>query len=177
MNMALPAVKKDPEVEKYISDLVGALTDPILCWPGYEEDKPPKDFKELITIQRLLENMCALKENRGPQGTDAEVCWYLSTKSLDGPIGDIWTRIYQYCFTKTRECLRREVPGDLRVDDLSDYEMNYHLIPFKRWIYKKRCERRKALDREEKKARKEVTSQEKLELQPAMFDLSGSVPT
>jgi hypothetical protein len=162
--------KVDPNVAKYISDIVGTLIDPILCWPGYEDDKPPKEFMEIITIQRLLENMAALHEDREPLGTDAEVSWYISTRSFEGPMPHEWCKIYQYCFTKTRENMNKDVPDDLRIDNLTDYEMNYHLLPLKRWIYQKRCEHRKEIDRQEKKSQREESKQQKIDLQPSMFE-------
>ena len=162
--------KVNQNVTKYISEFVGTLTDPILCWPGYEQDKPPKEYMETITIQRLIENMAALHENREPMGTDAEAAWYISTRSFESPMTHEWCKIYQYCFTKTMECLHKDVPADLRVDELTDYEMNQYLLPLKRWIYRKRCEHRKELGRQERKELKEEAKQQKIVLQPSMFE-------
>ncbi|MDD5701048.1 MAG: hypothetical protein PHU23_03265 [Dehalococcoidales bacterium] len=171
MTTITPAnTRDDPKVAKMISELVGTLTDPILAWPQYADMKPPDFYREIITIQRLLENMNALHENREPLGTDAEAAWYISTRSFEAPMDDTWVRIYGYCFTKTWESLNREVPEDLRVDKLSDYEMNYHLLPFKRWLYQQRCQIRKVYDRQERKDRKEGEKLQQLDLQPAMFE-------
>ena len=39
-------------------------------------------------------------------------------------MGYEWTHIYSYCFTKAMEFMKVEVPADLRVDKLSDYDMH-----------------------------------------------------
>ncbi len=163
--------KVNRATDVWISDLVGALSDPIICWAGYEDDKPPDDFLGIIKIQRLLENMVAVKENREPLGTDAEAAWYLSTASLAQPISENWCRIYEYCFTKTMMAMKKEVPAELRVDKLEDYDLNYHLIPLKRWLYRVRSERRKGIAKTERQEQREQAKQEKTALQPAMFEL------
>jgi hypothetical protein len=165
------ANKMDPKVDGWISDLVGALSDPIVCWPGYEDDKPPDDFLGIIKIQRLLENMVAIKENREPLGTDAEAAWYLSTVSLAQPISENWCRVYRYCFTKTMATLKKEVPTDLRFDTLDDYDLNYHLLPLKRWIYRVRSEHRKATAKVQRQEQHEQIKQTKELMQPRMFEL------
>jgi hypothetical protein len=120
--------------------------------------------------------MVALREDRDPVGTDAEAAWYISTRSLDSPIDSEWCKIYQYCFTKTMESMKKDVPEDLRVDKLTDYEMNYHLLPFKRWIYqtrsKAREERSRLERREQKEAAKQQQAEQQAEMQPSIFDFA-----
>ena len=55
------------QAEDWISDLVGALTDPIICH-GNELDAPPEKIRTAITLQRLIENMAAQRENRNLSG-------------------------------------------------------------------------------------------------------------
>ncbi len=73
----------DPRVDRAISDLVGSLTDPIICHKGQEE-KPPEWLRNAITLERLVMNLAAQK-GETPTGTDAEAAWYLSTASLEFP--------------------------------------------------------------------------------------------
>lgn len=58
-------------IEKGVDELVGALTDPIIVFPGGWGDTLPEWLKTAITLERLEMNMKAL---RGEEmtGTDAE---------------------------------------------------------------------------------------------------------
>lgn len=164
----MSAITEDKNVSKMVSEIVGNLTDPIICWPGYERDFMPDEMKNRVIIQRIAENMLANKEEREPRGTDAEVCWYLSTASQVAPMDSMWTRIYQYCFTKTMP----NCPEDLKVEELDNYDMS-HLIHFKIWLYEKRCAGRKDLERAERRTIREAAQQEKIVLQPVMFEMKG----
>ena len=170
------AVEKDAKINQnidrkadgWISDLVGALTDPIICY-GNNLDRPPEKIQEAITMQRLIENILAVKENRTPLGTDAEAAWYLSTASLETPLPSEWVRIYMYTFNKTCKMTKTEVPEDLRQEELSQYEMGL-LLGLKQWIYKVRTENRKEKDRIRRQEERVQVKQEKEALQPKMFE-------
>ena len=82
-------------VEQGISDIVGVFTDPIIVFPGGWGDSLPDWLKSAITMERLIENVRALKE-REMTSTDAEACAYLMTVSLTQPIDSDWTQIYLY---------------------------------------------------------------------------------
>ncbi|MDD5537362.1 MAG: hypothetical protein PHF12_00170 [Candidatus Omnitrophica bacterium] len=90
----------ETSIEKGISDIVGALADPILVFPGGWGDSLPDWLKTSITLERLEMNMRALKGEE-PTGTDAEACAYLMTVSLTQPIDSDWTQIYLYVAGKT----------------------------------------------------------------------------
>ncbi|MCK4387796.1 MAG: hypothetical protein KAW00_03395, partial [Dehalococcoidia bacterium] len=62
-------------VEKGISDIVGVFCNPIIVFPGGWGDTLPEWLKTSITLERLMENMKALK-GESPTGTDAEACAY-----------------------------------------------------------------------------------------------------
>lgn len=160
--------KEEQKVNGWISDLVGALTDPIICHPQWMES-PPEKIRIAITLQRLIENGLAMKEKGTPLGTDAECAWYLSCTSLVGPLSSEWIRIYQYVFTKTCAVMQTEVPEELRQETLDNYEMGL-LLGLKQWIYRTRSENRKDHDRAERREHKEKAEQEKIELQPKMFE-------
>jgi hypothetical protein len=159
---------------KAISEMVGIFTDPIVTCRG-NLNRPPGFFMEVITLERLIMNMEALKGKEIMAG-DAEASWYISSASLEAPLDEEWTRIYMYCFTKTMRACKREVPADCVQETLSKYEMD-ELIRLKRWIYKVQSERRHAADiqerreeREQKKKEETVKKEEKVKLQPALFD-------
>ncbi len=160
-------------VEKGISDIVGVFTDPILVFPGGWGDTLPEWLKNAITLERLIENIRELKGEE-MTGTDAEACAYLYTASLTQPMDSDWNQIYLYIATKTYEKQRTkesgvEMPKDIRVDSLSDYQMQ-HLNHLKAWIYQKRIAVRLERERAERRQKKEEEAAEKKALQPALFD-------
>ena len=163
----------EQQMNKGISDIVGALTDPIIVFPGGWGDTLPDWLKTAITLERLEMNMKALKGEE-MTGTDAEACAYLMTVSLTQPIDSDWTQIYLYVAGKTYEKWRTKesgttMPADIRVDALNDYQMS-ELKRFKDWLYahrvKARLERGKA---ERQQKREERAARSKAE-QPALFE-------
>jgi len=164
----------EKQLEKGISDIVGVFTDPILVFPGGWGDTLPEWLKGAITMERLMMNVESLKTGQ-MTGTDAEACAYLMTVSLTQPIDSDWTQIYLYVAGKVYEKHRTKesgatMPEDIRVDQLSDYQMQ-HLDRLKDWLYRRRTTIRQERDRAERRERKETEVAEKKELQPALFDL------
>jgi hypothetical protein len=163
----------DKQVERGISEIVGALTDPIIVMPGGWGDTLPEWIKTTITLERLVENMKAI---RGEEmtGTDAEACAYLYTASLSGPMDSDWVKIYLYIAGKVYERgLGKDtggtLPDDIRVDSLNDYQ-KMHLRRLKDWIYRTRSRMRLERDRAERRQQKEKAIAEKKERQPALFE-------
>jgi len=162
------ATERKPE--RWISDIVGALTDPIIVMPGGWGDSLPDWVKPAITLERFLEN---IKHSRGeePTGTDAEAMAYLYTASLEAPMDHDWSQIYLYIAGKTmRQHKKVEMPEDIRVESINRTQQE-DLARLKRWIYNTRTRARQDRDRAERREIKETTAAEKKELQPALFDL------
>ncbi len=160
-------------VEKGISEIVGALTDPIIVMPGGWGDTLPDWIKTSITLERMVENMKALKGEE-MTGTDAEACAYLYTACLTAPPSHDWGQIYLYIATKVYEKWRTKesgvtMPEDIRVESL-DADQVRDLNRLKAWIYKKRIEVRLDRDRAERRQSKEEESQRKKAERPALFD-------
>jgi len=153
--------------DSMVSDLVGIFTDPMLVFPGGWGDTLPSWIKEAITIDRLE---ASIKSSRGEEvtGTDSEACAYLYTAGLTAPMDSDWTRIYLYVSTRTYSRYKgKEVPEDIRVESLSDYQMG-ELRRLKDWIYQKRVrQERERTDR--RLEREEAETQRKAE-QPELFD-------
>ena len=157
-------------IEKGISDIVGVFTDPILVMPGGWGDTLPDWLKQAITLERLIENMKALKGEE-MTGTDAEACAYLYTASLEAPMDHDWTQIYLYIAGKTYQRHKQgEMPEDIRVESLRDDQLR-DLNRLKEWIYRQRARIRLERDRAERRQQKEVAVAEREALQPALFDL------
>lgn len=132
----------EEKVEKGISDLVGALQDPIIVWPGGWGESVPEWLKTQITLERLVENMKALKGEE-PTGTDAEACAYLMTASLSFPMDHDWAQIYLYIATKEMRAKNKDnPPADIAIDEISEYQMK-KLNGLKDWIYRHRTQSRR----------------------------------
>lgn len=156
-------------IEKGISDIVGALADPILVFPGGWGDSLPEWLKTSITLERLEMNMRALKGEE-PSGTDAEACAYLMTVSLTQPIDSDWTQIYLYIAGKTyTRWGKNELPADIRVDSLND-DQAVELKRFKNWLYQKRIQARQEKERAERRKQKEVEIGSRQAEQPVLFE-------
>lgn len=160
-------------VEKGISNIVGALTDPILVFPGGWGDTLPDWLKNAITLERLVMNMRALKGEE-MTGTDAECCAYLYTASLTQPMDHDWTQIYLYIANKGYSQWRQkesgaEIPEDIQVATLNDEQMR-DLNRLKEWLYQKRTTIRQERDRAERRQKREEETAKKKEEQPALFN-------
>ena len=165
------ATTEEKQVEKGISEIVGALTDPIIVYPGGWGDTLPDWIKTQITLERLLMNMRALKGEE-MTGTDAEACAYLYTTVLCFPVDHDWTQIYMYLVNQTVKKFRgeqTEIPQDIRVDMLTKEQMN-DLNRLKAWIYRRRSDNRRGIDRAERRERRRKEKKEEEQLQPKLFD-------
>ncbi len=161
------------KLDKGISNIVGALTDPIIVFPGGWGDTLPEWIKTAITLERLVVNMKALKGEE-MTGTDAEACAYLYTASLTQPMDHDWTQIYLYIAGKVYEKWRTKesgvtMPDDIRVESITDDQMR-DLNRLKAWLYHKRTTIRLDRDRAERRQKKEEEAARRKAEQPALFD-------
>lgn len=157
-------------VEKGISEIVSVFTDPILVFPGGWGDTLPEWLKNAITLERLMENMRALKGGE-MTGTDAEACAYLYTAGLTAPMDRDWTQIYLYLATTVMKRHKQaEVPDDIKVELLSNDQVR-DLDRLKAWIYDQRIKVRLERDRADRRLKREEEAERKKEAQPALFDL------
>jgi hypothetical protein len=159
----------EKQIEKGISDIVGALTDPIIVFPGGWGDTLPEWLKSTITLERLAVNMKALKGEE-MTGTDAEACAYLYTASLTQPMDSDWAQIYLYITTQTyRRRGKNEMPADIAVDSLNDEQMR-ELQRLKKWLYQKQTQIRLERERAERHQRKKEEAAQRKAEQPALFE-------
>ena len=155
-------------VEKGISDIVGCLTDPIIVFPGCWGDTLPDWLKTAITLERMMGDMKASKEEE-PTGTDAEACAYLMTLSLTQPMDSDWTQIYLYVAGQSlKRWNKGEMPADVAVDSISDYQIG-ELNRLKSWLYHQRVKARQEKDRAGRRQEKEEAKAQREEAQPALF--------
>jgi hypothetical protein len=159
----------EKQVEKGISEIVGALTDPIIVYPGGWGDTLPEWLNTSITLERLAMNMKAFKGEE-MTGTDAEAVAYLMTASLTFPMDRDWGQIYFYVATQTyRRWGKGEMPGDIAVDKLGDEQMR-DLQRLKAWIYRTRSRVRAEKDRGERRLKRHAEAAKTKMEQPALFE-------
>ena len=153
-------------IDNQIEELVGALTDPIIVMPGGWGDTLPDWIKSQTTLERLAQNMKALKGEK-PSATDAEACAYLYTASLEAPMDSDWTQIYLYVAGKVVSRGKdTQITDDIKIDSLNDYQTGL-LKNLKDWIYEQRVKHRQEKHRAEKaqaKAEAEARAPEQLRL-------------
>lgn len=159
----------EKQLEKGISEIAGVFSDPIIVFPGGWGDTLPDWLKNAITLERLVENVKALK-GEGMTGTDAEACAYLMTLSLTQPMDSDWTQIYLYIAGQSyKRWNKGEMPADIAVDSISDYQIG-ELNRLKSWLYLQRVKARQEKDRAERREKKEEQQTQRKEEQPALFD-------
>jgi hypothetical protein len=136
------------KVDGWIDDVVGSLCDPIIVMPGGWGEDLPDWLRKRVTVERLRENLLALKEGRELTATDAEAACYLFTASLEAPMGDDWTQIYLYVAGgEMKDEAKADMPADIRVEALTEYQWR-ELKQLKDWIYQQRVKHRKDKKRE-----------------------------
>jgi len=159
----------EKQIERGISEIVGALTDPIIVFPGGWGDTIPEWLKTAITLERMMDNMKALKGEE-PIGTDAEACAYLMTVSLTQPMDSDWTQIYLHIAGQTyKRWNKGEMPADIAVDSISDYQMG-ELNRLKSWLYHQRIKARQEKDRAQQRQEKEKVEMAKKAERPVLFE-------
>lgn len=67
----------------------------------------------------------------------AEVVAYMMPETQKRPLNSDWAKIYLYCVTRLFKNHRLEVPQEIEVKELNDYEMR-NLKELREWIYKQR---------------------------------------
>ena len=138
------------QVDNWISDLLGALMDPIIIYPSPWGDDIPQNLKEQIPLERLIMNMKVLHEGKGVPVGDLEALVYMFPRSMEAPMSDQQMRLYTYCFNQAMKFMQNEVPDDLKSRPLDDYDMR-QLDDLKRFIWDRRVKARKERARGETK--------------------------
>ena len=159
----------DKTVEKGISEIVGVFCDSIIVMPGGWGDTLPEWIKTAITLERLIENMQALKGEE-LTGTDAEACAYLYTASLTAPMSHDWAQIYLYIAGQSyKRWNKGEMPADIAVDSINDHQVG-ELNRLKSWLYRQRVKARQEKDRAERRQEKKEAEAQREEEQSALFE-------
>ena len=158
--------RTDRKTERWIDDIVGALFDPIIVMPGGWGDDLPEWLRTRVTLERLGENIVALREGRELTATDAEAACYLFTASLTAPMNSDWTQIYLYVAGGEMKSEKKlEMPEDIKVDTLTESQWR-DLKQLKDWIYRQRVKHRKEKAHGERREAKEEAKTKELETRP-----------
>jgi hypothetical protein len=140
----------EKQVDSWISDLVGALTDPIIVFPSPWQADIPEDLKKQIPLERLIMNIKVAHDGKGVPVGDIEALVYMFPRSMEAPFTDQQQRLYMYCFNKAMQFRQNEVPVDLKQETLDSYDM-HQLDDLKRFIWNSRVKARKEKARGETK--------------------------
>jgi len=175
--MTLVDVQKQPnpkEVDGWISDLVGALTDPIIIYPSPWGEDIPENLKQQIPLERLIMNMKVAHEGKGVPVGDVEALIYMFPRTMEAPMTGEQMKLYIHLFNQAMKFMRVAVPEDLKqkkYEELNNYEMS-QLDDLKRFIWNRRVKARKERARGETKAAAGETAKKELEVkeaQPSFF--------
>lgn len=165
------------KTERGISNIVGALTDPIIVHSGGWGDTLPEWLKNAIVVERSAMNILALRGELKLEeitGTNAEACAYLYTAALCFPFDHDWADIFFYITSQVYSRHRTpesgvEVPEDIRVESLNDQQKS-DLRRLKDWIYQKRVQGRQERERAERRQKKEEAAARKKLEEPTLFE-------
>lgn len=131
-----------------MEELVGALFDPIIVYPGggWENDLP-EPLKKRLVPDRLIHNMACHKGLESwAEATDLEALLYMYPRTMEAPLDHDWTEIYLYLGTRV---MGDSMPGDIAKQALDNYQMS-KLRDLKRFIQSKKLQHRKERRRQEK---------------------------
>jgi len=171
-NLAAPKKEKGKHLslDKGMEELVGAICDPIIVFPGgwATRDFIPEWLTGRIKMDRLIELMVANKEGREPIGTDSEALAYMMPRTMEAPMGHDWTEIYLYLATKVCGAEGKIIPDDIRRDILTD-DQKRDLSHLKYWLYGTKRKHRTEKAKDIRKERKEEEVAARKEAQPALF--------
>jgi len=120
--------RRDAQTEKEIGKMVGAMCDPTIVYPGYEDCVPEK-LKDLVPLYRLIQLM-----KHEETASDVEAAIYMSTASLAHPFNETWTQIYLYTASQV---MGDKIPKEIRVQSLTKHQ-EIELRRFKDWLYRTR---------------------------------------
>lgn len=84
----------------------------------------PEWLKDEVKAERMISGFCDLLGKGKKEVGDAEACVYLYTASLRAPMSHELTNVYLYLCTKLMEKRGTEVPKDIALRKLSEYEQN-----------------------------------------------------
>ena len=165
----LPLIPPEPEEKRgtdvkvdHIQEMVGALTDPIIVFPGGGwEETIPQHFKDRLPLDRLAHQMrCLQGQAQWDEACDLEALLYIYPASLVAPMSEQWSRIYLYLGTR---CLGDKFPPNIGQETISAYDTE-ELRGLKRWIYRKKVQARKQREKENPAAPVETAKPEELRL-------------
>jgi len=118
----------------------------MVVMPGGWAESLPKWIHEAITMERLIEEMKAIKTGYHT-ATDAEVVAYLFTAGLVAPLNYEFTNIYVYLVRKVMDNHKPfgndlNFPKDMIIKELTNYEQ-HELDQIKKDIYNRRISGRR----------------------------------
>lgn len=100
-------------------------------------DTIPEWLLNEVKAERLIYGLASLMDSGRAKVGDAEVAVYLMTASHRGVLSSEHTNIYMYLITQLSKKRGKEVPEDIRKEELSEWE-EHELEELRSMIYEKR---------------------------------------
>lgn len=99
----------------------------------------PKNLINWVKEERMVNSFIDFIHPLTPEESVgfAECCAYIYPAVQEAPLREDVVEIYLYCFNQVLKGKKIEVPEELIVDELTEYEFQ-KLKEFKLWIYKQR---------------------------------------
>ena len=127
---------------KRCENLVYAFVSPIMVFGAWND--PPQQIREHIRLDRLSqilehEDYKVFRE----VATETETLWYLSSASMEFPLGHEWFKVFMYLSKRWhRKFKDQEMPAFLREepDELDSYHLRHVMAPLQNWIRKKQMQ-------------------------------------
>ena len=115
-----------------------AFRDPIVLYPPAEADVLPRDLRDKIQVERMLQLLKTPYPDQIEAATDSEALAYLMSASLEVPLSQDWARIYAHLFGQYMEERNLEIPKELdslvaECKELDDYYASL-LSDLETWI-------------------------------------------
>lgn len=97
----------------------------------------PEWLMDEVKAERLVYGLASLMNGGRPQVGDAEVAVYLMTNALRQPLSSEYANIYAYLVTRLFRKKGKQVPEDIRTEELTDWE-EHEFRELKDMIYRRR---------------------------------------
>ena len=160
-----PRSRRSEEQEKrvFVDQMMYLLTGALMAWPQWED--LVLKYKNDITLQRFAHAREIFEQE---MCTELEAVLYLSTASMEKPMGHDWFAIYMWLFNRWKPEAAEKM--DIGVELLDRNQID-DMNRLRSWIFRTQMNRIKANSREANK--KEVAEEKKqLEIeQPSMWEL------
>jgi len=129
--MPRPRRRGNREKNQFVDQMMYLLTAPFITWPGQEGIYELTDNRTTAKLERLVHQK-EIFENQ--EATEFEAMLYISTVTLERPIGHDWTEIYMYLFKRwsPEKAAAADIAGP---DELNKYPQQDDLVRLRKLVF------------------------------------------